>query len=118
MAPTDGTVLSRYVENGSVVVPAQTILEIALQDEYWVRAYVSEAQLGRIKQGEKMLVQSDARSEPYKGFVGFISPVAEFTPKNIETPELRPDLVYRFRVIITDPTPELKQGLPVTVKTF
>lgn len=118
IAPTDGTVLTRYVEPSSVVVPVQNILEIALQDEYWVRSYISEAQLGNIKQGQKMLVYTDVREAPYHGTVGFISPVAEFTPKNIETPELRPDLVYRFRVIISDPTPELKQGLPVTIKTM
>ncbi|WP_304546151.1 HlyD family efflux transporter periplasmic adaptor subunit [Sulfurimonas microaerophilic] len=117
-APTNGTVLTRYVEPNSVIVAAQSILEIALQNEYWVRAYISEAELGEIKQGQKMLIYSDARGEPYQGYVGFISPIAEFTPKNIETPQLRPDLVYRFRVIITNPTPELKQGLPVTIKTL
>lgn len=117
-APSSGTILTRYVEPGSVVTPAQNVVEIALEDEYWVRAYVAEAELGKIKQGEKMLVYTDVRAEPYEGHVGFISPIAEFTPKNIETPETRPNLVYRFRVIITNPTPELKQGLPVTIKTL
>ncbi|MDH4945022.1 HlyD family efflux transporter periplasmic adaptor subunit [Sulfurimonas sp. C5] len=117
-APTDGTILTRYVEPKSVVTPAQSIVEVALQDEYWVRAYIGEAELGKIKQGQKMLVYTDVREEPYEGYVGFISPVAEFTPKNIETPEARPNLVYRFRVIITNPSAELKQGLPVTVKTL
>lgn len=114
-ALTNGTVLTRYVENGSVITPAQSVLEVALEDHYWVRAYVSEKRLAKLKQGEKVLVHSDARDEAYEGYIGFISPVAEFTPKNIETPELRPDLVYRFRVVITNPTPQLKQGMPVTI---
>lgn len=115
-APNKGTILRRYEEPGSVIAPAQSVFEIALQDEYWVRAYIDEPLLGKIKQGEKMLVFTDARKEPYEGYVGFISAVAEFTPKNVETTELRSDLVYRFRVIITDADAKLKQGMPVSVK--
>ncbi|MFT7861153.1 MAG: HlyD family efflux transporter periplasmic adaptor subunit, partial [Sulfurimonas sp.] len=62
-APAHGTVLTRYVEPDSVVTPAQSVLEIALQDEYWVRAYIGEAQLGTIKQGQKMVINSDVRSK-------------------------------------------------------
>jgi len=115
-APTQGTVLARYKEPSSIVSAAQSILEIALEDEYWVKAYVDEPLLGKITQGESMLVYIDSRKEPYEGSIGFISPVAEFTPKNIETMELRPDLVYRFRVIIKHPDSHLKQGMPVTIK--
>ena len=115
-APTKGTVLARYKEPSSIVSASQSILEIALEDEYWVKAYVDEPLLGKITQGEPMLVYTDSRKEPYEGSIGFISPVAEFTPKNIETMELRPDLVYRFRVIIKNPDSHLKQGMPVTIK--
>lgn len=115
-APTKGTVLARYKEPSSIVSAAQSILEIALEDEYWVKAYVAEPLLGKITQGESMLVYIDSRKEPYEGSIGFISAVAEFTPKNIETTELRPDLVYRFRVIIKNPDSHLKQGMPVTIK--
>ena len=115
-APTQGTVLARYKEPSSTVTAAQSILEIALEDEYWVKAYVDEPLLGKITQGQSMLIYIDSRKEPYEGSIGFISPVAEFTPKNIETMELRPDLVYRFRVIIKHPDSHLKQGMPVTIK--
>jgi HlyD family secretion protein len=115
-APTEGTVLARYKEPSSIVSAAQSILEIALEDEYWVKAYVDEPLLGKITQGETLWVYIDSRKEPYEGSIGFISPVAEFTPKNIETMELRPDLVYRFRVIIKHPDAHLKQGMPVTIK--
>jgi HlyD family secretion protein len=115
-APQKGVVLRRYEETGSVVAPAQSVFEIALQNQYWVRAYIDEPLLGKIKRGEKMLVFTDVRKKPYSGYVAFISAVAEFTPKNVETTELRTDLVYRFRVIVTDPDSMLKQGMPVTIK--
>lgn len=118
LAPQKGTVLARYKEPGSIAAPGESVLEIALQDEYWVRAYIDEPLLGKIKRGEQMLVYTDSKKEPYKGTIGFISDVAEFTPKNIETTELRPDLVYRFRVIITNPDSTLKQGMPVTIKAL
>lgn len=118
LAPQKGTVLARYKEPGSIAAPGESVLEIALQNEYWVRAYVDEPLLGKIKRGEEMLIYTDSRKEPYKGSIGFISDVAEFTPKNIETTVLRPDLVYRFRVIITNPDSGLKQGMPVTIKAL
>ncbi|QIR75882.1 efflux RND transporter periplasmic adaptor subunit [Sulfurospirillum diekertiae] len=114
-APIKGTILARHKEPSSIVSAGQSILQIALEDEYWVQAYVDEPDLGSITQGEKMLVYVDSRKKPYEGHIGFISPVAEFTPKNIETTQLRPDLVYRFRVIIAEPDSHLKQGMPVTI---
>jgi HlyD family secretion protein len=83
----------------------------------WVRAYVSEVELGKIHPGMEVSVVSDAApSHPSKGRVGFISPTAEFTPKSVETPDLRTDLVYRLRIIVEDPNPGLRQGMPVTVR--
>jgi HlyD family secretion protein len=82
-----------------------------------VRSYVAEPNLGRIHPGMKVSVASDTPPDkPYEGTIGFISPVAEFTPKSVETPELRTDLVYRLRIVIDRPGPDLRQGMPVTVR--
>ncbi|MDR2790487.1 MAG: HlyD family efflux transporter periplasmic adaptor subunit [Campylobacteraceae bacterium] len=115
-SPFDGIILSRLKEEGAVVNPGERVLEVSRQDEFWVKAYVDESHLGTISQGDEVLVYTDVRKEPYIGIIGNISPIAEFTPKNIETAELRSDLVYRFRVLIKDADKKLKQGMPVTVK--
>jgi HlyD family secretion protein len=82
-----------------------------------VRAYVPEPQLGLVSPGTPVEVITDTRpDQPYEGQVGFVSPVAEFTPKSVETPELRADLVYRFRVVVQNPDDALRQGMPVTVR--
>ncbi|MEK1932027.1 MAG: secretion protein HlyD, partial [Pararhizobium sp.] len=76
-----------------------------------------EPDLGRIHPGMKVKVTSDTRpNDAYDGTIGFISPVAEFTPKSVETAELRTDLVYRLRIVIDKPGPDLRQGMPVTVR--
>ena len=115
-APVDGVVLTRFKEIGAITNAGESILEIAKTDEFWVRAYIDEKNLGNIKPGLKMSIQTDSRSENYEGVIGFISPVAEFTPKNIETQELRADLVYSFRVIVKNPDDKIRQGMPVTLK--
>jgi len=116
ISPVNGTILTRYKEIGSITNPNEAVLEIAKSDELWVRAYIDQKKLGDIKTGLNMLVYSDSRKEPYNGYISFISSVAEFTPKNIETQELRADLVYSFRVIVKDFDDRLKQGMPVTLK--
>ncbi|MFV0481675.1 MAG: HlyD family efflux transporter periplasmic adaptor subunit, partial [Campylobacteraceae bacterium] len=115
-SPVDGIILTRYQEVGSVVSATQRILEVSKQDEFWVKAYVDEPNLGTISQGMKVDIFTDTKTEPYSGQIGYISPVAEFTPKNIETIELRADLVYYFRVLVLNPDSKIKQGMPVTVK--
>ncbi|WP_152054858.1 HlyD family efflux transporter periplasmic adaptor subunit [Aliarcobacter butzleri] len=115
-APVDGVILTRFKEIGAITNAGESILEIAKTDEFWVRAYIDEKNLGNIKPGLKMSIQTDSRSENYEGVIGFISPVAEFTPKNIETQELRTDLVYSFRVIVKNPDDKIRQGMPVTLK--
>ena len=115
-APVDGVILTRFKEIGAITNAGESILEIAKTDEFWVRAYIDEKNLGNIKPGLKMSIQTDSRSENYEGVIGFISPVAEFTPKNIETQELRADLVYSFRVIVKNPDEKIRQGMPVTLK--
>jgi HlyD family secretion protein len=116
-APAGGVILTRAVEPGAIVASGATVYTLSLQDPVWVRAYVGEPQLGLIHPGTAVKLYTDTKpGEAYDGQVGFISPVAEFTPKTVETPELRADLVYRFRVIVKNPDPALRQGMPVTVR--
>jgi HlyD family secretion protein len=115
-SPVDGVILARLKEEGAIANPGDRVFEVAKQEEFWVRAYVDEPYLGVISQGDKVFVYADVRKEPYAGIVGYISPLAEFTPKNIETMELRSDLVYHFRVLLQDPDKKIKQGMPVTIK--
>lgn len=116
VAPSSGTVLTRIQEPGAVLAPNAPVLTLALTTPVWVRAYVSEPDLGRIRPGMAAEVFTDSRPDaPYRGSIGFISPVAEFTPKSVETPDLRVNLVYRLRVIVADADDGLRQGMPVTV---
>ncbi len=116
-APADGIVLTRAVEPGTIVSVGMTVYTLSLQKPVWVRAYVGEPQLGLVHPGEPVKLYTDTRpNHPYDGQVGFVSPVAEFTPKSVETPELRADLVYRFRVTVGNPDAALRQGMPVTVR--
>lgn len=114
-APSDGTVLTRVYEVGSVVNASSVVLDLAKEDKYWVRSYLSEKYLGDIKHGMKALVYTDSGSV-YEGVVSFISPLAEFTPKSVQTEDLRTDLVYRFRITLNSHDEMLKQGMPVTIK--
>ena len=115
-APAGGVILSRVAEPGAIVASSTNVLVLALTEPVWVRAYVSETDLGRVHPGLKVKVTSDSTTGAgYEGQVGFISPVAEFTPKAVETPDLRTDLVYRLRIIIDHPGKDLRQGMPVTV---
>ena len=117
LAPADGIVLSRVHEPGAILSPGDTMLVLSLTRPVWVRSYIAEPDLGRIHPGMAVEVRSDtAPSRPYRGRIGFISPVAEFTPKSVETPELRTDLVYRLRVIVDQPDAGLRQGMPVTLR--
>jgi HlyD family secretion protein len=116
-SPSDGIILTRVREPGAIVDPQSIVYTLSLHKPVWVRAYVSETDLGRIKPGMQVLITTDANPDkPFKGQIGFISPQAEFTPKTVETPELRTDLVYRLRIVADDPKSELRQGMPVTIK--
>ncbi len=115
-APSEAVVLTRVHEPGAVLLPGTPVYSVALTEPVWVRTYAPEAALGRVVPGAEVRVTTDAASgRAYRGQVGFVSPVAEFTPKTIETPDLRTALVYRVRVIIADPDDSLRQGMPVTV---
>ncbi len=117
LAPSDGTVIARVREPGSMVVNQNTVYGLSLDTPVYVRAYISEPDLGRIAPGTRVEVRSDASDRVHHGQVGFISPRAEFTPKTVETTDLRTDLVYRLRIVIdaTDSDGSLRQGMPVTI---
>jgi HlyD family secretion protein len=114
-APSAGIIQTRVREPGSIVAAGETIYVLTLTRPMWVRTYVGEADLRRLRSGQAVEVLTDG-GRTYRGRVGFISPVAEFTPKAVETPELRTSLVYRVRVIVADPDDALRQGMPVTVQ--
>jgi HlyD family secretion protein len=116
-APSDGVILTRAQEAGAVLQAGSTVFTLSLLNPVWVRAYVQEPDLGRIHPGMKVEIFTDSsKDKHYQGQIGFISPTAEFTPKTVETPELRTALVYRLRVVVADPDQGLRQGMPVTVK--
>lgn len=116
-APSDGFIFTRAQEPGAILPAGMTVLTVSLHQPVWVRAYVEEPDLGKIHPGMKVEIHTD--SEPgkiYQGQVGYVSPRAEFTPKNVETRELRTSLVYRLRVVMENADEGLRQGMPVTVR--
>jgi HlyD family secretion protein len=116
VAPNDGVILTRAREKGAIVQASETVFTLTLASPVWVRTYVNERDLGLIRPDMPASVSTDtAPNRPYAGHIGFISPTAEFTPKTVETRELRTDLVYRLRVIVDNPDGGLRQGMPVTV---
>lgn len=115
-APSDAVVRSRLLEVGDMASPQQSVYELALTSPKWVRVYVSEENLGRIKPGMKAQVTTDSAPDtPVPGTVGYISSVAEFTPKSVETEGLRTSLVYEVRIRVDDGNDRLRLGQPVTV---
>ncbi len=119
LAPSRGVVLTRVREAGAIVAAGETVFVLSLTDPVWIRSYVSEVDLGRIKPGMEVSVKIDTPGAPVlKGRIGFISTTAEFTPKTVETQELRTALVYRIRIIVPDAGDILRQGMPVTVSVL
>lgn len=117
--PADGTILTRVREPGTVVLQGEPVYTLSLISPVWVRAYVPEPLLGIIYPGMAAKIATDTKGgKAYMGKIGFISPVAEFTPKTVQTTELRTDLVYRIRVYADNPDWGLKQGMPVTVTLY
>ncbi len=118
IAPSNGTVLSRVREVGAIVAAGETVYVLSLTTPVWVRTYVSEPDLGRIRPGMEVQIKTDTpRGKTFAGRIGFISTAAEFTPKTVETTELRTSLVYRLRIVVDNDTGFLRQGMPVTVIT-
>jgi HlyD family secretion protein len=115
-APSDGVVKNRVLEPGDMASPQKSVLTLALTDPVWARVYLPEMALGRIPAGAKATIATDSHPErKYAGWIGYVSPTAEFTPKTVETAELRTSLVYQARIFICDGRDELRQGMPVTV---
>lgn len=116
LAPAAGVIRTRILEPGAMAAPGAPVFTLALTDPLWVRAYISEPDLGLVHEGMRAEVRTDTLPDKtYQGWVGFISSTAEFTPKTVETTELRTKLVYRARIFVCDPQEELRLGMPVTV---
>ena len=116
LAPSNGVIQVRVREPGAMLSVGAPVYTLSLTEIVYVRAYVSETSLGRLAPGATVYVTSDSSERRYEGQVGFISPRAEFTPKTVETPELRSDLVYRLRIVVGNADQALRQGMPVTVE--
>ncbi len=115
-ATADGVIDNRIQEPGDMTSPQLPVLTEALDNPVWARAYVPEPDLGRLRQGMRAEISSDSfPGTRFEGWVGFVSPVAEFTPKAVQTAQLRTELVYRVRVYACNPKGRLRLGMPVTV---
>jgi len=116
-APSDGIIRNRILQPGDMAFPQRPVLTLALTHPVWVRTYIPEPQLGKIFPGMRAKIRTDSYPQKsYRGWIGYISPTAEFTPKAVETPELRTRLVYQVRVYACNPENELRLGMPVTVE--
>ncbi|WP_156782643.1 efflux RND transporter periplasmic adaptor subunit [Acidihalobacter yilgarnensis] len=116
LAPADGIIRTRILEPGDMASPQQPVYALALTRPLWVRAYVDEPNLGQVHPGQTAWVSSDSfPGKRFKAWVGYISPTAEFTPKTVETPQLRTSLVYQVRVFVCNPDNQLRLGMPTTV---
>ncbi len=112
-APFDGVILVRQAELGELAVPGAPIVTLADLDHVWLRAYINETDIGRVRLGAKASVSIDSRpGKHYGGRISFISSAAEFTPKSVETHAERVTLVYRIKIDIDNPEHELVPGLP------
>ncbi|RUM39747.1 MAG: hemolysin D [Desulfobulbus sp.] len=116
-APENAVVRDRIMEPGDMAFPSIAVLSLAQTNPLWIRVYVPETDMGRIVAGMQAEVTTDSYpGKKYRGWIGFISPTAEFTPKNVETEALRTRLVYQARVFVCNPEDELRLGMPATVR--
>jgi HlyD family secretion protein len=115
-APADGVIQDRILEPGDMTTPQTPLFTLALDNPLWVRAYLPEPEMGKVALGMRAWIESDSFSgQRFPGWIGYISPVSEFTPKNVETTQLRSQLVYRVRVYACNPDHRLRLGMPATV---
>lgn len=115
-APSDGVIENRILEPGDMASPQKPAFTLALTDPLWVRTWLAEPQLGRVPVGARAWVQTDSHPDKrYRAWVGYVSPAAEFTPKSVETAEIRSSLVYQARVFVCEGRGELRLGMPATV---
>lgn len=116
-SPVNAVVRARLQEVGDMTTAQKTVYTLALTNPKWVRVYANEVDLSEIKIGSTAQVIRDSKpSQPIQGTIGYISSVAEFTPKTVQTEDIRTTLVYEVRVYVQDPNDQLKMGQPVTVK--
>ena len=112
-SPADSYVLTKSAEAGEVVQPGSTIFTVADLNDIWLTAYIIETDLGKIKLNQPATLKTDTfPNKVYRGRISFISAQAEFTPKQIQTPEERVKLVYRIKIAVTNTNQELKPGMP------
>lgn len=115
-APMDAIVRTRLMEPGEIASPQRAVFSLAIVDPKWIRAYVTEIDLGKVHPGMTASIAVDSfPNRRFEGWIGFISPVAEFTPKIVQTDELRTALVYEVRAFVKDPSDDLRLGMPATV---
>ena len=113
VSPVSGLILSKNIEPGEQVAVGTPVITIGILDEVWLRAYISETDLGRVKVGQKAAITTDSfPGKKYPGTITFISPEAEFTPKSVQTEKERVKLVYRIKITIPNQSQELKPGMP------
>lgn len=116
-APAAGIIQDRILEPGDMASPQRPVYTLALTNPVWVRAYVPEPDLGRIREGQRAWITTDSYpGKRYRGWIGYISPTAEFTPKAVETPQVRTRLVYQIRVYACNPQGQLRLGMPATIE--
>jgi len=116
MAPVAGIVSADLSEVGEVVAPGKPVLRLADLAHPWIRAYLNEPDLGRVKLGQGATVKVDGQPHPFQGRLAFIADQSEFTPKAVQTQELRVGLVYRIKIEVPNPDGILKIGMPVEVE--
>jgi HlyD family secretion protein len=115
-AAANGIVENRILEPGDMASPDTPVFTIALPSPLWVRAYVPETEVGRVQLGMPATISTDSYpGRIYHGWIGYLSPTSEFTPKRVETPVLRTKLVYQLRIYVCDARDELRLGMPATV---
>lgn len=114
-APSDAVVRARLLEQGDLASPQKPVVTLALITTKWIRVYINETQLASVAVGDRASVHVDGIANQLSGTVSFVSSVAEFTPKNVETEDLRTSLVYEVRLRVDDKQNQLKLGMPATV---
>jgi HlyD family secretion protein len=112
LAPTDGIVTTRIAEPGEILPPGATIAILTDLDRPWLTVWIDEPSLSRVTLGQAVTVRVDGSDQRFKGTVSFISPVAEFTPKNVQTPDERAKLVFRVKVRLDNTDGVFKPGMP------
>ena len=112
-SPMNGVVLSKNVEAGEFVAPGTPVVTVGDLEHPWLRAYINETDLGRVKHGQRVRVTTDTYpGKVCEGRISFIASEAEFTPKNVQTQKERVKLVYRIKIDVANPELELKPGMP------